>query len=614
MISNPRFFSQKHRLRNYLLLTWIAIAVASTPAFAQRYTVLPQFATGDGWSSDIFFANQGTALVNGIVVSLYGESGAPLTVGCNLGTASSFTLNLKPGATQVLRTASTGAIQVGYVVIKFPSLAPVLVSEIFRYEQGGAVLAELGVPQLYPFNHFSFPVEVSSSRGVNTGVALANPALDSGSGAAQTILVNLIRDDGTLQQTAQVILGPGEHRSVYVNESLLFSGLDNFVGTISLSGASPFGVVALRQDKQAFGAVATETGPVLGPFTVNTAAVPETKPNNSPAQAQILSGNSLISGNIETAGEVDYYSFTGRRGDVISAIVDTQGLNSQLDSVIRLEDSDGTLVSENDQNGLLAQNDSFLQAVLPEDGIYYLSVFDYFNGGGADFAYRLHVRVSGGGQPPPPAKPQINSLTPTSAARGSTNTLVVQGTNLGGTTSVNITPAQGVTISSIQSTAAQVTAQLSIAADAQLGERQVSVTTAAGTSNALSVNVTQAAAPGVIVTPIGNLVISKVEIPDTFPPGCASSDPFCVRAEAGYEILVVWLAGSPENTIDPSSIASYLIGVFETVSVQASNGHTTTAFSAGLQSGGPFVAFTPPVADSGFKLLWPGNAAIDLGK
>jgi len=181
---------------------------------------------------------------------------------------------------------------------------------------------------------------------------------------------------------------------VYVNESLLFSGLDNFVGTISLSAPNPFGVVALRQDKQAFGATATEVGPVLGPFMVNAAAVSETEPNGSPAQAQALSGNSLIAGKIDSAGDIDYYSFTGKRGDVISAIVDTQGLNSALDSAINLEKSDGTLVMQNDQNGLALQNDSFLQAVLPEDGTYYLRVFDYFGNGGAGYAYRLHFRMS----------------------------------------------------------------------------------------------------------------------------------------------------------------------------------------------------------------------------
>jgi len=470
------------------------------------------------------------------------------------------------------------------------------------------------VPQQFPFNHFTFPVEVDSSRGVDIGVALVNPTLDSGGGAAQTILVNLIRSDGTLQQTVQVNLGPGEHRSLYVNEALLFSGLDNFVGTVSLSAANPFSVVALRQDKQAFGATATETGPVLGAFAVNAAAVAETEPNNSPAQAQTLSGNSLITGNIESAGDTDYYGFTGHRGDVVSVIVDTQGLNSELDSVVNLEKSDGTLVFQNDQNGLYAQNDSFLQAVLPEDGAYYVSVSDYFNSGGGGYVYHLHFRLSGGAEPPPVEKPQLSALSPTSAGQGATTGLVIQGTNLAGTASVNFSPSQGITVSGIQASATEVTAQVSIAADAQTGQRKVSVTTGAGTSNALTLNITQATGSGVIATPQGNLVVSKVEITDTFPPGCTTGVPPCDRALPGYEILVVWLERSPENTNDFLSISTYLMQVFTSVSVEASNGNKTSGFQGGLVSGKLSVAFTPPVTDSGFRLLWPGNAAIDLGK
>jgi hypothetical protein len=614
MPSNPRLFVQKRQFRNYLLVTCVVVLLTSAPAFAQLYTVLPQFASGGGWSSDLFFTNQGSVAVNGIIVSFFENSGAPLTVACNLGTSSSFTLNLKSGATQLIRTTGTGSLQVGYASIRYPDFTPVLVSEVFRYEQAGTVLAEMGVPQQFPFNHFTFPVEVNSSRGVGTGVALANPTLDSGSAAAQTILVNLIRSDGTLQQTAQVNLGPGEHRSLYVNESLLFSGLDNFVGTISLSAPDAFGVVALRQDKQAFGATATEAGPVLGPFMVNAAAVPEAEPNDSRGQAQTLSGNSLITGKIESAGDTDYYGFTGRGGDIISAIVDTQGLDSRLDSTINLEKSDGTLVTQNDQNGLFVQNDSFLQVVLPEDGTYYLSVFDYFSDGGSDFTYHLHFRLSGGGQPPPVEKARVTSVSPTSAAQGSTTSLVIQGTNLTGTTSVNMSPSQGISVSNIQSTATQVTAQLTIAADAQTGERQVSVTTAAGTSNTLTLNITQPAGPGVIATPQGNLVITKVEITATFPPGCTPSDFTCQSAQPGYEVLTVWLERSPENTTDLGSITSYLMQVFTSVSVEASNGNKTTGFQGGLVSGALSVAFTPPVTDSGFKLLWPGNAAIDLGK
>ncbi|MBP1597038.1 MAG: hypothetical protein H6Q05_2415, partial [Acidobacteria bacterium] len=54
------------------LLALMAVLLA-TPAFAQTYTVLSQYASGDGWSSDIFLTNQAAQAATGIVVSFYGN-------------------------------------------------------------------------------------------------------------------------------------------------------------------------------------------------------------------------------------------------------------------------------------------------------------------------------------------------------------------------------------------------------------------------------------------------------------------------------------------------------------------------------------------------------------
>ena len=269
---------------------FLLVLLLTTPAFAQRYTVLPQFASGDGWSSDLFLTNQTATAVSGVLVSFYGDTGAPLTVETNLGTNSSFTLNLNPGASQIIRVAATGSLRVGYIVVKAPSSASITVTEVFRFEQGGVIVAELGVPQLGRHYHFSFPVEVNTARGINTGVAFANPTFDSGAAAAQTLVVNLIGSDGVLQRTALVTLGIGAHMSKFLNEAALFSGLDNFTGSVSVSGVKYYGVLALRPDKQAYGAVAVDYGPVLGPFVVSSPSLAEVEPNNSAGPGPALDG------------------------------------------------------------------------------------------------------------------------------------------------------------------------------------------------------------------------------------------------------------------------------------------------------------------------------------
>jgi hypothetical protein len=480
-------------MKKPILPVFLFFLLASMPAFAQYYSVLPQFASGSGWSSDLFLTNQGTSDVNGVVVSFYGDNGAPLSVTCNLGTEASFTFNINAGASQLLRVAPEGSQRTGYIVIRRPDNTSIRATGILRYEQGGVVQAELGIPQQFAFVHYTFPAEVNPSLGVNTGMALANPTFDSDTASSQTFLVNLISSNGTLQRTALITLAAGEHMSGFLNDQRFFGGLDNFVGVVSVSGAQSFGLLALRTDKQAYGAVAIDTGPILGPFTLNMPAIAEVEPNDWNYQAQYLTGNTLVAGSIGSAGDYDYYQFSGVKGDVISAIVDTSGMSSQLDSFIQLEKPDGTMVSQNDQNGLLTQqNDSFLQAVLPEDGTYYLWITDYFGNGGSDYTYKLHARVP---TSTVPILPRINQINLNSAAQGTTANLVISGTNLGNA-NLHFDTATGVTISGLQSTSTQITAKVTIAANAPTGYCQVYAITASGASNMYAFTITKGGLDG----------------------------------------------------------------------------------------------------------------------
>jgi Bacterial pre-peptidase C-terminal domain/IPT/TIG domain len=299
--------------------------------------------------------------------------------------------------------------------------------------------------------------------------------------------VNLIRNDGTIQSTAVVNLPAGGHLAQFLNESSLFPGLDNFNGTVSVSAATRIGLVALRQDQSVYGTVAVDEGPVLAPFYLSTGPISESEPNDSTGLAFLLSGPNIITGSIGGAGDIDYFKFSGRQGDIVTALLDTQSTSSRLDSVLRLEKADGTIITENDQNGLIWQNDSFIQAVLPADGTYYLRVSDYWGDGGSTYTYRLHVRAPSSSQPP--SQPQITLLNPNSGPRGGAISLTIQGSNLANASTINFNPSEGVSFSNLQSSSTQVTALLTVASGAALGNRQVSVTTPAGTSNMLAFSI-----------------------------------------------------------------------------------------------------------------------------
>jgi hypothetical protein len=458
------------------------------PLFGEWHAVFPQFTSGGGWSSDIFITNQGANPVNNITLSFYGEDGSPLTVDTNLGAGSGFTFNLVAGGTQTVRVSSSGNLKVGYALLHAPDYTSLRGSEVFRYAPGGQVATEMGVAQQLPFIHYSFPVEVNTSQGINTGVALANPTFDSTVMSGQKVVVNLVRSNGTIQNMVVVNLSAGGHLAQFLNESGLFPGLDNFSGTVIVSASTMIGVVALRQDQNVYGTVAVNEGPLLAPFIQTTSPIAEVENNDTYGTAQLLSGPTVITGTIGRAGDLDYFKFTGHQGDIVSALVDTQSPPYYLDSVLRLEKSDGTIVSQNDQNGLLWQNDSFLQVVLPADGTYYLRVSDYYGDGGSNFAYRLHVNIPTGTVPP--SLPQITLLNPSSGARGSAINFSIQGSNLSNTSSINFSPSDGISISNLQSTAGEVTALLTINAGADLGTRQISVTTPSGTSNTLPFTIT----------------------------------------------------------------------------------------------------------------------------
>ena len=389
-------------MKTFSGIALLLLVTLAGPAFSQGNTVFPQFAAGGGLSSELSFTNQGLSTVSNITVSFYDGSGNALSVVSNLGTGPSFVFTLGPGATQVIQVTSAGtggasSVELGYVVVNYPSVdSPVSATEVYQYVAGGTVQSVVGVPQEQVRNNFSFNVEVNSSQLVNTGIALVNTSSwnqNLAGGGAETVILNLINTDGSINSTLQVPLSTGEHQSKYVDQ--FFPGLDNFTGTMSVSSPYGVGVTALRQVNQPFGGIATNSGPILGPFAVTATPIPVVEPNNAIGEAQPLSGSSLIAGNIVTAGDTDYFSFTGQSGEIISVICDVQTTGSSLNPVLAVTDRNGNAFALDVPNAsspnLVFYDDAFIQLVLPSSGTYYISLTDLFEGGGSDFTYRLHV-------------------------------------------------------------------------------------------------------------------------------------------------------------------------------------------------------------------------------
>jgi hypothetical protein len=135
----------------------------------------------------------------------------------------------------------------------------------------------------------------------------------------------------------------------------------------------------------------TEVGvaPTPVPFRVSPfAGVMEVEPNNTIAEATVGAAPGAFDGVISEEGDVDWFSFEGKKDQVYNVRVWARALGSPLDSVLDVhKPSGGSLASDDDG----ALPDSVVQITLPEDGVYPLQVRDHLGRGGETFAYRVEV-------------------------------------------------------------------------------------------------------------------------------------------------------------------------------------------------------------------------------
>jgi hypothetical protein len=380
-------------MKKAALMSFLFLMIYAGPVVGQsRKALFPRFYAGSGWTSEFFFTNQGLVDLS-VKVDFYEKAGTAISVDSNLGVGSSFTFSLNGGATQAINLNQSDDVVEGYAIVTYPSsTSAARGSMVYRFEQNGTVLVEVGVPQQEFGQHYSFPVEIDSSKGINTAVGFTKPAYMSS--YDESLVVNLLNSDGTLRATQRVLMKAGQHIAHYVNDDWLFPGLDHFTGSISVSSPFGIGVIVLRQDKEAFGAVPSDGGPIQFPFAFTGSSVQEVEPNDSTAAAQLLSGDAVAEGAISQSGDMDNYKFSGKAGDIVTIICDTTQKNSSLDPMLFLFDANVTAISANDQNGLSPKlknsGDSFIQCVLPRDGIYYIMASDYHGGAGE---YVLHVNL-----------------------------------------------------------------------------------------------------------------------------------------------------------------------------------------------------------------------------
>jgi hypothetical protein len=134
------------------------------------------------------------------------------------------------------------------------------------------------------------------------------------------------------------------------------------------------------------------------PFAVDT--LPEcfdAESNNDAASAQQIKLPMIVNGRIDESDDWDVFQIKGKAGQTIVAEVHARRLESPMDSMLKLTDSEGKVLAFNDDHedpgvGLNTHHaDSYLRVKLPEDGSYFVHLGDTTRSGGREYAYRLRI-------------------------------------------------------------------------------------------------------------------------------------------------------------------------------------------------------------------------------
>lgn len=171
---------------------------------------LPQIAFGGGWYTALYFSNTTSSAVS-FPVNFVGESGLPLTVPLlGMGSASSRTISLNPGATAILEAPNTGNLIQGWAEAILPP--GVVGYAVFRQSVQGRADQEAVVLLSSESNQTADLVYDDSS--LTTSVAFENP------GNQQTTVTITIHEAGGSQTgTTQVVL-PARSRQAAILRNL----------------------------------------------------------------------------------------------------------------------------------------------------------------------------------------------------------------------------------------------------------------------------------------------------------------------------------------------------------------------------------------------------------
>jgi hypothetical protein len=162
-----------------------------------------------------------------------------------------------------------------------------------------------------------------------------------------------------------------------------------FVGDPAGDFTKPFVVPQPGDESLAFVEAANDSGfaPSKFPFRVSPLDnVMEQEPNDSIKEAIAAPAPGAWNGRLEKEGDVDFFKFTAKKGQVFDINVYGRRLRTAIDSVLTIRKIDGGGLASNDDN---RNPDSYVRFTAPADGEYVAEIRDQLKGGGPGYSYRI---------------------------------------------------------------------------------------------------------------------------------------------------------------------------------------------------------------------------------
>jgi hypothetical protein len=161
------------------------------------------------------------------------------------------------------------------------------------------------------------------------------------------------------------------------------------------SGTFEYTVKAPKAGGEIYPVYAEQDGklaPTPNPFRVSEFGnvLEGEEPNDTIEKATVYSGELPIAlnGIIDHKGDVDFFKFNAKKGQVLDINVYARHLRTPLDSVLELRNSKGSVIASNDDT---RGPDSYIKFNVPADDSYYVSIHDQLKNGGPEYVYRIEI-------------------------------------------------------------------------------------------------------------------------------------------------------------------------------------------------------------------------------